>query len=67
MNTYSDQHNKDRVRKSLQLAMRAAEDLGRELDTLILATPTGPERNKVCDANIRLGELKANLKEFKAP
>jgi hypothetical protein len=57
----------DRIRKAQQLALRAAHDLGEELNFLILSTPTGENRNTLCDANIHLGELLSKLKEFKLP
>ncbi|CAB4194418.1 hypothetical protein UFOVP1254_50 [uncultured Caudovirales phage] len=56
-----------RVRKAHQLALRAADDLGKELVELIHCTPTGDNRNVLCDVNIHLGELQAKLKEFQVP
>lgn len=44
------------IEQKSRRVLRMAQDVVRELESLILLTPTGEPRNTLCDANIHIGE-----------
>lgn len=61
------ERQKGEIRIATLLAKQSVVALKIQLDFLILSTATGPERNKICDANIHAMEIQQLLESYQTP
>ena len=57
--------NVDQQRQAAQRSVACLETDLRSIEVLIIRTPTGPERNKLCDAQIHVMAAIAIMKDWK--